>query len=154
MDSIIMFISTIFYSILNINLLIDFYGRKGPKPRWAWTTLCWQLSWFNSRPFHRELVKRISHWISQLQPHQRKQSPSYHVITTVRPGVPPHLLLLFLVQVCVSVYGFRRSYTCQCVCRVSSWHPVYTSTFSVTSMMCVWGIMFCGNFRALVTLSR
>jgi len=109
----------------------------GPKPSCARTTLRWQLPGSNSRPLHWELAKQIPRWISQLQLHQRKQPSAGHVIATVRPGIPPYLLLLFLVQVCISVHGFRRPDTCLYVCRVSSWHPVCISASSVMSMVCV-----------------
>ena len=68
---------------------------------------------------------------------QRKRPPAGHVGAAALPGIPPYLLLLFLVHVFVSVHGVRRSYTCQCVCRVSLWYPVCTSAASVMSMVCV-----------------
>ena len=71
----------------------------------------WPLPSSNSRP----LAKRISHWISQLQPRQRKRPPAGHVIASARPDIPPYLLLLFLVHVFGSVHGVRRRYTCCCV---------------------------------------
>ena len=68
---------------------------------------------------------------------QRKRPPAGHVGAAARPGIHPYLLLLFLVQVCASVHGFRRPYTCRCVCRVSLRHLVCASTASVTSMVCI-----------------
>ena len=60
-----------------------------------------------------------TNFISQLHPRQRKRPPAGHVGGAARPGIPPYLLLLFLVHVFVSVHGMRRPYTCLCVCRVS-----------------------------------
>ena len=60
-----------------------------------------------------------TNFISQLQPRQRKRPPAGHVDAAARPGIPPYLLLLFLVHVFVSVHCMRRFYTCWCVCRVS-----------------------------------
>jgi len=79
-----------------------------------------------SRPLPRELTRRISHWISQLT-RRRKRPPAGHVGAAARPGIPPYLILLFLVLVFVSVNGIRRPYTCWCVYRVSWPHFVCAS---------------------------
>jgi len=73
-----------------------------------------------------------------LQPRHRKRPQTGHVSAAARPGIPPNLLLLLLVHVCVSVNCVPVPYTCR-VCRVSR-HPVCASAASLTSKVWVWGI--------------
>jgi len=79
-------------------------------------------------------------FVCSLQPRHRKrpQAGHGHVSAAARPGIPPYLLLLLLVHVCVSVNCVPVPYTCR-VCKVPR-HPVCASAASVTSKVCVWGI--------------
>ena len=79
-----------------------------------------------------------------------------------RFALPPYLLLLLLVHVCVSVNGVPVPYTCRCVCRVVARRPGCACAASVMSKVCACGITMrtflvdtcCGNFRASVALAR